>query len=254
MAYSSHTPYSSSIPCSPHTHHHTPSTTRKVALVIGVSDYPSSPLSQPATEARVISETLSLNGFPVTRAINPDYRTMKRAIDEFVATLDSNCVSFFYFSGHGTCKDNYQMLLPTDWHESRQGIKVEELMHAIKRSGSKYNIMIMDCCRNWGGCEVEGFKSMESKSSYTPISTIMTPSNVGSPEFLMSYACEPCKMAIDGCYTSALIRHLFNRRISIGSAMDAVVEEVRTRTNGRQVPLFVSSNYKLLQRVFAELA
>ena len=74
---------------------------RKLALVIGNSDYPKAPLKNPVNDAAAMATTLKQAGFDVTIVRNADLRRMRTAIDDFAARLGPGSLGFFYFAGHG---------------------------------------------------------------------------------------------------------------------------------------------------------
>ena len=66
--------------------------------------HPSGPLRNPANDAALMKETLKKVGFDVIAKYDADQVTMKRAIQDFGARLDtagSKAVGLFYYAGHG---------------------------------------------------------------------------------------------------------------------------------------------------------
>ena len=61
---------------------------RKLALVIGNSDYPKAKLANPVNDAAAMETTLKRLGFEVTVVRNADLRRMRAAIDDFAGRLE----------------------------------------------------------------------------------------------------------------------------------------------------------------------
>jgi hypothetical protein len=74
---------------------------RKTALVIGNSAYLTSPLKNPANDARVMAKTLRDLGFTVDERTNLTRDEMMRAVDGFGRTIREGGVGLFYYAGHG---------------------------------------------------------------------------------------------------------------------------------------------------------
>lgn len=88
--------------CVPHTH-----AAKRVALVIGNSDYATAPLRNPVNDANDISKVLSDIGFEVQHPtnlnlnLNLNRTQMRRAVSEFGRSLGRAYIGLFHFAGHG---------------------------------------------------------------------------------------------------------------------------------------------------------
>jgi Caspase domain len=232
---------------------------KKVALVIGASDYTYEKLKKPVEEAPQVASALRKIGFTVTLILNPTHLDMRKGVIDFINQLDENTISYFHFSGHGIMKNNEHMLIPCNYSTTPCykpswnindwiAIHVEQFMHNVKQTGCKFNIMIIDACRKYGdGPDVNDIDVNVYKAKGISASSMSSGMPNVSHEFLISYACEPCKVAYDGLYFPALINNLFVPNRSIGDAMDNVVNEVKVKSKGKQIPIFVASNYKMLK-------
>ena len=92
-------------------------TEKRVALVIGNSNYPISPLANPVNDARLISETLQAQGSEVIERLDVGQKEMKRAVNEFGKRLEEargDAVGLFYYAGHGVQVDGVNYLIPID--------------------------------------------------------------------------------------------------------------------------------------------
>jgi len=87
----------------------------RIALVIGNSAYADAPLRNPATDARLMSDTLGRLGFEVIVETDADQKTMKRAIQAFGEQLDASGpdgIGLFYYAGHGVQAAGTNYLIP----------------------------------------------------------------------------------------------------------------------------------------------
>lgn len=129
---------------------------RRVALVIGNSDYTSVPaLPNPANDARLMAATLEELGFEVTTLIDADEGAMKQAMLEFGRTLRSGPdASLFYYAGHGIQAHGENYLIPVDAAIANDGeldlrtVSLDALLRVIESSPSLVNIVVLDACRN----------------------------------------------------------------------------------------------------------
>ena len=93
---------------------------KKLALVIGNSDYPKAQLKNPVNDAAAMEATLKRLGFEVTVLRNADLRRMRRAIDDFAASFGPGSLGFFYFAGHGLQVNRTNYLGPVDYAATSQ--------------------------------------------------------------------------------------------------------------------------------------
>ncbi|MHC4459272.1 MAG: caspase family protein, partial [Planctomycetota bacterium] len=85
---------------------------RRVALVIGNSDYEHAPLKNPINDANDMAAALKLCGFEVMKTINADRKTMRRAIRKFGNEINKGAVGLFYYAGHGIQVGGENYLVP----------------------------------------------------------------------------------------------------------------------------------------------
>jgi uncharacterized caspase-like protein len=74
---------------------------QRLALVIGNSNYESSPLRNPVNDASDMALALQRAGFTVVLKKNTDLQTMEEAIEDFGNKLKLGGVGLFYYAGHG---------------------------------------------------------------------------------------------------------------------------------------------------------
>lgn len=125
---------------------------KRIALIIGNSEYESSPLRNPVNDAVLIGKSLETLGFQVSVKENLSFQEMKKAIQDFSDQLAGGAVGLFYFAGHGIQINGRNFLIPVDFNAqladvSRQAVEVDYVIKEITGKGG-LNILILDACRN----------------------------------------------------------------------------------------------------------
>ena len=92
-----------------------PPAERRVALVIGNSEYLKAPLKNPVNDARVIRDALRPLNFEVMLAENATMRNMEKAVSAFAAAVRPGDVALVFYSGHGIQVGGENYLIPTDF-------------------------------------------------------------------------------------------------------------------------------------------
>lgn len=125
------------------------------ALVVGINDYPSSPLSGCVNDANAISTILESHGdgspnfgvrlmtCPSTAVTRP---TLRAAIEQlFSGDAD---MALLYFSGHGYIKSTGGYLVTTDASKYDEGVSMDEVLALANQSKAKNKVIILDCCHS----------------------------------------------------------------------------------------------------------
>jgi len=125
---------------------------KRIALIIGNSQYDSSPLRNPVNDALLIGKSLENLGFQVSVKENLSFQEMKQAIQSFSEQLAGGAVGLFYFAGHGIQINGRNFLIPVDFNAeqtdvSKQAVEVDYVIKEITGKGG-LNILILDACRN----------------------------------------------------------------------------------------------------------
>ncbi len=208
----------------------------RLALVIGNSGYKNSPLVNPTNDATLMTGTLKAAGFSVTRLIDADQRTMKRALLNFSRRLrETGAVGLFYFAGHAVQVRNKNYLIPLDANirdESEldmEAIDVTAFLATMERSSNAFNIVILDACRNNPFREtfrepLDGLAKVEAPR--------------GS---FVAYSTSPGKVAYDGTkgnspYTLALAKAISKPGLTIEQVFKQTRRDVLTATGEKQIP------------------
>lgn len=137
----------------------TPSSEKRIALVIGVGDYTGTKFqSLPGigTDLSRMKTALNAAGFQITVLENPTLTTTEEAIDTFGARLklQQGAVGLFYFSGHGGEFEGRNYLIPkgariaSNRDVKEYAVAAQRVLNRMEDAGSAVNIVFLDCCRN----------------------------------------------------------------------------------------------------------
>lgn len=221
-----------------------PTTERRVALVIGNKDYTGvSKLRNPINDAIDMSNSLKRLGFEVYTLKNADYRTFIDSLNYFTSQLRSTDVVLFYYSGHGVSYNNVNYLLPVDTkircleQIETSGVSLNRILVDIASKNVKNSFVFLDACRDFPNimsCDA-------SKRNLTAPTGLVRPSN--NPQgSMVVYATKEGSTADDninernGMFTGTLLKYLEIPNIGLRSILDSTTAGVRTRTNYRQSP------------------
>lgn len=125
------------------------------ALVIGIDNYPVSPLSGCVNDAISISRILEKNGdgspnFDVKSITNPPYitdiPTIRRLIEELFEA--PNDIALLYYAGHGLLKSTGGYIVTSDFRKYNEGISMQEILELATNSKARSKIIILDCCHS----------------------------------------------------------------------------------------------------------
>ncbi len=211
---------------------------KKIALVLGNANYPSSPLRNPVNDAETMSNELENIGFSVKKYTDCDYKTMKKAITEFSETLgqDKNSVGLFYYAGHGIQIKGENYLVPIDAQIQKEAdisiyaVDINGLLKNLEVASNSMNIIILDACRNnpfvtnFRGSVGNGLASMNA-----PLGTIV------------AFATSPGSVAVDGSgqnglFTQELVKAMKVKGLRIEDVFKKVTTQVAKLSNKQQIP------------------
>ena len=220
---------------------------KRVALVIGNSDYEVSPLRNPLNDATDVAQVLSDKlGFDTTLVIDADQADMQNAIRDFSQDIKTADVRLFYYAGHGVSVDGQNYMIPIGASISNEdevqweAIDTSLVLNSLEKYNTGANLMILDACR-------DNPLPKSTRSGSRGLSKIHAP--VGS---LILYATAPGQVALDGegrngTFTKYLLRSLAAPDVHIGDLALDVRVAVMQETNNQQVPWSESS---LTRRIY----
>jgi hypothetical protein len=215
---------------------------KRVALVIGNSNYQNtSPLKNPVNDANLMASSLEQAGFEVTKILDADYRTLKRAMLEFGRNLRSSPeAGLFYYAGHGVQVRGENYLIPVNARISDEdevdleAININSFLRVMDSSSSAINIVVLDACRN--NPFARSFRS-QSRG----LASVDAPKGT-----YIAYATAPGDVAADGKannspYSVALAEAISTAGLTIEQVFKRARISVLAATDNKQVPWETSS-------------
>lgn len=120
------------------------------ALVVGINNYPKSPLRGCINDATSFCSIIETNG---DGSPNFDVRLVKDVstksdlkgliIELFSGESDT---ALLYFSGHGFINDIGGYIVTPDYKPNDEGVSMDEILTIANESKAKNRVIILDCC------------------------------------------------------------------------------------------------------------
>lgn len=221
---------------------------KRVALVIGNSDYTASfDLSNPANDARDITKALKRHGFDVTTALDADRSTMINVLRDFREKADLADVAMVYYSGHAIEASGENYLIPTDAEllDIRDVPDVTVSLSTILRQTSgarKLRMVVLDACR-----DNPFIPKMNNPGGYKSVSRGLSRVTMDASNVMVAYAAAEGAVTPDGepggnsPYTASFLAALEGPPRDVGLFMRAVGAGMRERTGLQSMPFVYSS-------------
>jgi hypothetical protein len=125
---------------------------KKIALLIGNSQYSFQPLANPLNDVDGIYKTLDEIGFDNIKVLkNASKSQMETALANFSQRASSAKIALVYFSGHGMQVNNTNYMFPANTTAKKPVdlFRLVDLNYFIQSATSaKYGIVLVDACRN----------------------------------------------------------------------------------------------------------
>jgi len=229
---------------------------KRVALVIGNSNYSESPLTNPVNDASDISNALEKLGFNVELSVDLSYLEINQKVQEFSQQLNEADVGFFYFAGHGIQVNGTNYLIPasTDLSDENaiinEAISTSSILKIMEDAGNGINIVVLDACRN--NPLSQNFQSSApnekqvvadtSNSRGLVVTSLQGLAIIEAPSAsFIAYSTAPGSVAADGSgknglYTQYLLENINNPDQSIEEMFKKVRVSVVQDSKGKQVP------------------
>ncbi len=217
---------------------------KRLALVIGNSEYIKGPLKNPVNDASLIAATLEGLDFEVMLYKNLKTRaSMLKAISEFGQKRPLYDVGFIYYAGHGIQVNNENFLIPTDELINNKlevedyAVSLQKILRYLESSGVSNNInfLVLDACRD-NPYEMSWSRSSKGNG------LAKTPPPTGS---LIAFSTDSNQTAADGdgensLYSLSLSKNLTKENISIEQVFKNVLTEVLDESENTQSPVYES--------------
>ncbi len=209
---------------------------KRIALVVGNSDYKNSPLKNPLNDARDMAAHLQSLGFSVTKLINADKRAMDQAIRMFAKKLNQQgSIGLFYFAGHGLQVNNQNYLVPIAAQIENESdvpyetIDVGRILAKMDYAQNSLNLVVLDACRN--NPYSRSFRSVNRGLA------LIRPA-IGT---LILYATEPGNVAADGkgkngLFTEKLMAAMTEPGVKVQDVFQNTANAVNSASQGKQTP------------------
>ena len=208
----------------------------RIALIIGNSKYPDSPLINPLNDATAMGKELKVLGFDAQVLLDSSLKDLDSAIQAYGARISkSKAVGLFYYAGHGVQLAWRNYLIPVDANIDRvddipkQTFELNNMLIALNKAQNPMNIIILDACRD----NPFGKKLPTEQKG---LSQFDAPNNS-----LLCYATAPGNVASDGAganglFTENLLREMRDPEAKIEDVFKRTRLKVRLASKGQQVP------------------
>jgi len=208
----------------------------RIALIIGNSKYPDSPLTNPFNDANAMGKELKALGFDAQVLLDSNLKDLASAIQAYSGRIaKSKAVGLFYYAGHGVQLAWRNYLIPVDANIDRvddipkQTFELNNMLLALNKAQNPMNIIILDACRD----NPFGKKLPTEQKG---LSQFDAPNNS-----LLCYATAPGNVASDGAganglFTENLLREMRDPEAKIEDVFKRVRLKVRLASKGQQIP------------------
>lgn len=225
----------------------TPSLASKVGLVIGNSAYENTgALPNPKNDARLFADFLRSVGFRVTEVSDATRGQMSEALTRFSNALQPDDTAVFYYAGHGLQMDgeNYlvgiEAALRSQFDVPAETVSLSSIIQTLE-ARAHISILFIDACRDNPLAD-----QLAKVTTTRSISHGLAPVQSQGDGTMIAFAALAGQVAYDGGtsnspFTTALVAHLGEPGIEIGTAFKRVIRDVRQATGDKQVPQIVSS-------------
>ncbi len=226
----------------------TASAERRVALVIGNSDYKhTASLANPKNDAEAISASLERLGFEVLTGLDTDIHQMIGLVRDFSRALEGADVALFYYAGHGLQVNGNNYLAPVDAELNDQAdldfgtVKLSSILRQMDRHRAA-NLVFLDACRDNPLSKTLARSMSVGRSVDFGRGLARVEAGIGT---MIAYATQPGNIALDGDdndgeghspFTKALLNHMETPGLDIGNMMIKVRKDVISATKQKQVP------------------
>ncbi len=226
---------------------------KRVALVIGNSNYALAPLGNPKNDADDVAAALKRLNFEVTERKDLTVSEFDRTLDAFYPQAQDADAALFFFAGHGVQVDKRGYLVPVDFKGESESSALRELVATqdiVSRieNAAKLSVIVFDACRDSPLQERMRRIAVKNRELVPPKG--LPPVSVVGSNTLVVYATVPGEVAGDGAgrnspFTAALLKNI-EARVEIEQMFKSVTKEVLAQTGGKQQP-------ERLSRLQAEL-
>jgi uncharacterized caspase-like protein len=221
---------------------------KRVALVLGVSNYQNVPrLANPDSDAAAISDIFKQVGFDVVELRRDlGVSEMRRAVREFAATAADADMAVVYYAGHGIEVDGVNYLIPadakllSDFDVEDEAVPLERILQAINPA-RRLRLVILDACR-----DNPFYKTMKRSTGTRSVGRGLAKVEPAAADTLIAFAAKAGAVASDGDgahspFATALLNHIVTPGLDLRLAFGRVRDDVLKSTGRRQEPFVYGS-------------
>ena len=122
------------------------------ALIVGINNYPTSPLKGCINDASAVATIMEKNGdgspnFSVRLETDVSSKSELKTMLKELFGGDSD-ISLFYFSGHGFFNEFGGYVVTPDYQKNDEGVSMDDILLLANKSKAKDKIIILDCCHS----------------------------------------------------------------------------------------------------------
>ncbi len=213
---------------------------KRVALVIGNSNYKVGYLKNPQNDATDVAKVLRDLGFVVILEIDADQKKMDTALLRFGRELTNGGVGLFYYAGHGVQVNGSNFLIPVGANIAEErdvkykALNLAQVLDEMRDAQTGLNIVLLDACR-------DNPLAKSSRSSTPGLARVSSPSGT-----IIIYSTSPGSVAADGTgrnglFSKHLLQHITTQDQTIESVMKQVSKNVQEESKNKQTPWMESS-------------
>src|SRR6266545_1325838 len=124
------------------------------ALIVGINDYPTSPLRGCVNDANAMASVLGTHGdgspnFAPLLMTSPETIDRSKLRAAIEALFTGGCdIALFYFSGHGLITSTGGYVVTTDAKKYDEGVSMDDILKLANQSPAKDKVIILDCCHS----------------------------------------------------------------------------------------------------------
>jgi uncharacterized protein YecT (DUF1311 family) len=217
---------------------------RKVALVIGNSEYTHAPvLPNPQRDAAEVAKKLTSLGYEVQLEENLTGQAFRVALGVFSESAQQADLALVFYAGHGIELGGRNFLIPVDSAMKSEAsaqfetVSLDQVLSTV-RSARTLGIVMLDACRD------NPFANSMTRSNGTrSVARGLAPVSVeGEGGLVVSFAAEAGNTAADGDnghspYTEAFLEVLDQPDLEVGRMFRTLRAKVREKSHGKQVPV-----------------
>lgn len=219
---------------------------KRLAWVIGNSNYDEGFLKNPVNDALLVAKTLKELNFTVLLDTNiATYKDFCNGVIHYGEERSNYNIGLIYYAGHGVQINNENYLLATkeEYNEEKNvqyyGVSIQRILDYIKDKSNEVNVLILDACRDnpfeksWKttGRSLEGGRGLAKANPPT-----------GS---LIAYSTDAGNIAADGTgknsiYCLSFVKNIQIDDIALPQVFNYVRSDVLKASRGLQRPVEAS--------------